>query len=126
MYKIRWDQDDRVIRIIISGAQEYPPEHGFIEKFTGLLKDLPGKIDILVDCQRARIDATFFNNIKKIIPKPTQLDLAKRKIGHIGLFGLDPLQRIKLEMMCIFGGFDMVGLFSGEKEALDWFEKDRA
>jgi len=126
MYKFRYDQDNRVVRVTISGPQEYPPGPDVIGEFTDLLKSIPGKIDILVDCQHALIDAAFFSNIKKINPEPMQLDLSKRKIGHIGLFGLDPLQRIKLEMMRMIGGVDMVGLFSSEADALDWFKKDRA
>ena len=126
MYKFWWDQDYSVVRVTISGAQEYPPRPEIIEKFTVMLNALPGKIDILVDCQEAQIDAAFFSNIKKINLEPMQVDLAERKIKHIGLFGLDPLQRIKLEMMRMVGGFDMIGLFSNEKDALNWFKKERA
>ncbi len=41
MYKFWYDQDNRVVRVSISGPQEYPPGLEVIEEFAGLLKDLP-------------------------------------------------------------------------------------
>lgn len=122
-----WDQDNRAIRVNISGQQEAVLSLVAAEEFISLLNTLPGKIDILVDCQQARMDTAFLKNLKNIIPDPRHLDLADEKIKYISVFGLSHLQQMQLKMLISFAGlgFDRIRFFNDEMDALNWIKEEK-
>ena len=121
MYKFEWDVVNEVIRVSIWGQQETDSLSAETEEFINLLKKLPGKINVLVDYQSGGMDIAF---LKIINVEPKYLDLFKKKIKRIAVFGLGVLQRMKLEIMLGVGGSENIRLFNSEGDALEWLKED--
>ena len=63
MYKLVWDETNRVIRVIISGRREDVSLPSLKEEVINLLKNTSDGINVLVDCQEAEVDIPLLREI---------------------------------------------------------------
>ncbi len=122
MYKIYWDQENRVIHVSVSGKTDKVVPSSLREKFLELLNSQPGKLNVLVECQQAHVDLDFLKELKKIKAGEEEKETTGRKIKYVAIFGLGFLQRLELELMLAAGGLsEKIRLFNNEEDALNWF-----
>lgn len=125
-YRFSWDAANQIIRISIFGRGAVASLANAKRDFLSFLKDLPAPLNVLVDCGQAEADpdlaASELELLKKISIEYRQADSARKKIKKIAVFGLGPIQGIKLKLMLRLGGFEEVRIFKNEEDALNWFK----
>lgn len=124
MDKLWWDAVNKVLCISLAGRKPVNLSPKTREEFRRLLKDLPGEVSVLVDCTQAEVDISLLQDLVKFNLEPNDLDLAQRKIRQVAVFGLRPIEEMKLKIILRVTDFNKkIQLFKSQGEAFHWLKE---